>query len=253
MQTHSLPKAGLLLFSSTYSKGGSRFKYVFRVLTQVFTFSNYDHCATLIQCPMELNGKMITDYKGKVVFNKYGISKPWKGGQYYAFEALNGKGNIVRTLEGFLESLQNPVEKRSVKLDLQEYKKRLDDGSLEMYNPEQNFEKMFLSLASQIGKPYTTFWAGYSAFDKTKLVKWFKKKLKIKPALSEANFCSAYAEIALQDEYEEEKNKAEAVGMTPEELRIKNIDVRKFGMAKPFIELRNGVVKIQNSDYFLIQ
>lgn len=252
MQTHNLPKAGLLLFSSTYSKGGSRLKYIFRTLTQVFTFSKYDHCATLIQCPMEFDGKMVVDYKGKVVF-KNGISQLWKGGQYYVFEALNGKGNIVRTLEGFLETLESPVEKRSVQLDLQEYRKLNDDGSLEMYDPEQNFEKMFLSLASQIGKPYTTFWAGYSAFDKTKLIKWFKKKLKIKPALSDANFCSAYAEIALQDEYDFVRNKAEAVGMTPEELRIKNIDVRKFDMAKPFIELRNGVVKIQNSDYFLIQ
>lgn len=250
MKTHKLPKAGLLLFSSTYSKGGSRFKYVFRVLTQVFTFSNYDHCATLIQCPIEFNEKIIIDYKGKIVF-KNGISQLWKGGQYYVFEALNGKGNIVRTLEDFLESLQNPIDKRSVKLDLQEYKKRLDNGSLEMYNPEQNFEKMFLSLASQIGKPYTIFWAGYSAFDKTKLVKWFKKKFKIKPALSSANFCSALSELALQDEYNEERNKEEAIGMTPEELRIKNIDVRKFGMATPFIELRNGVVKIQNSDYFV--
>lgn len=252
MQTQNLPKAGLLLFSSTYSKGSSRFKYVFRVLTQVFTFSNYEHCATLIQCPIKFNEKIIIDYKGKIVF-KNGTSQLWKGGQYYVFEALNSKGNIVRTLEDFLENLQNPIDKRSVKLDLQEYKKRLDNGSIEIYNPEQNFEKMFLSLASQIDKPYTIFWASYSAFDRIKLVKWFKKKFKIKPALSKANFCSAYAEIALQDEFEEERNKEEAIGMTPEELRIKNIEVRKFGMAKPFIELRGGIVKIQNSDYFLIQ
>jgi len=184
---------------------------------------------------------------------KNGISQLWKGGQYYVFESLNGKGNIVRTLEDFLENLQNPIDKRSVKLDLQEYKKRLDNGSIEIYNPEEDFEKMFLSLSSQIGKPYTIFWAGYSAFDKIKLVKWFKKKFKIKPALYSANFCSALSELALQDEYNEVRNKEEAIGMTPEELRIKNIEVRKFGIVKPFIELRGGIVKIQNSDYFLIQ
>ena len=58
LQTHNLPKIGGLFFSSTYNKG---FKDYVRILTQLFTFSKYDHCATLIQCPMELNGKMLND------------------------------------------------------------------------------------------------------------------------------------------------------------------------------------------------
>lgn len=252
IRINKLPKAGLLLFSSKYSKKDSKIKYIFRIATQIFTFSNYDHCGTLIQCPVALNGCNITDFNDLPIVNN-GIREVWKGGQYYVFEALHGKGNIVNTIEDFLDGIQNPIIKRTVQLDLQQYIKINDDGTFDTHNINKDFTKMFLNLASQLGKPYTTAWAGYSAFDKTRCIKFLRKKFNIKPSLSKANFCSVYAELGIQYQFDDIINKEEALTMTPEEVRIKNIMVRKFPMAKPFIEIRDGKCVIANSDYFTIQ
>jgi hypothetical protein len=83
-QTHNLPEISALFFSSTYNKG---FKDFMRIVTQLFTLSKKEHCAGLIQCPMELDGQIVKDYQGKVI-KKNNIPMQWKGGEYYVFESL---------------------------------------------------------------------------------------------------------------------------------------------------------------------
>ena len=240
LQTHNLPKIGGLFFSSTYNKG---FKDCVRILTQLFTFSKYDHCARLIKCPMELNGEIVKDYQGKVV-QKNNIPMQWKGGEYYVFEALVGLGNIVRTFDEFLESLQSPIHKRSLKLCLQEHKE---------FNNEV-WVKTFLDNASQIHKPYTASWAGFTPFDKIPFIKWLNKKcrIKIKPPIDKANFCSTYIEINTQVSCSENINKAEAVLMSPEEVRLKNIKIRKFPLEQCILELEDGIPIASEPEYITI-
>jgi len=252
LQTHNLPEIGGLFFSSTYNKG---FKDYVRILTQLFTFSKYDHCATLIQCPMELNGKMVKDYQGKVV-QKNNIPMQWKGGEYYVFEALVGLGNIVRTFDEFLENLQSPIHKRSLTLHLQEYKELNDDGTFNIYIPNgENLKKAFLDISSQLGKPYTSIWAGFSAFDKISFIQWLNKKcgIRIKPPIKKANFCSVSMRINIQVYMNEVITKNEAMLMSPEEVRIENIQIRKFSLEKSILEIKNGIPIASDIKYITIK
>jgi hypothetical protein len=225
-----------------------------RIVTQLFTLSKKEHCAGLIQCPMELDGRIVKDYQGKVI-KKNGIPMQWKGGEYYVFESLLSTGCIVRTLNEVLEVLQNPIEKRSLTMYLQDYKEMNDDGTFKVYTPNhKNLLKAFLDYASQLNKPYTPIWAGFTPFDKIPFIKWLNAKsgIRIKPPIKKAHFCSVYIEVNIQVYRGEEINKEEACLMSPEEVRLKNIKIRKFPLEKCILEIQKGVAIASDNKYITI-
>lgn len=243
MQTHNLPKAFDMYFSTVYSKGNKKSIFYARLITQIFTKSNYEHVAVCLQCPQEFDGTPVKDSQGVTFL---------KAGKYYVFEANKNDGIIIQSLEGRIEGMYSPSKKWSGKVFIQPREKRPKEGEMYCYEDFGNLKASFKDAIKMLGYKYTTVWAVLSAFDKIKFVRFILKLFRIKPKLNKQAFCSSFAEINNQVFNSEKINKKEAITLSPEQLRLKNYQERGYVDERKFLEIKDGRLLSVNPKYLTV-
>jgi len=184
MQIHNMPKASLLYWSSVYCKGGSKLLFYARLITQIFTKSNYEHVAVCRQCPQKFHGKTVIDNKGIIKL---------KAGEYYMFEAHKKYGITIETFTKRFEGKFCFSNYWSGKVFIQPLLKRLENDNINYYKDNGNYDDAFEDCLNMLSEKYPIVWAIFSAFDENKFVRWILKKFNIKPQLNKENFCSSFA------------------------------------------------------------
>ena len=243
MQTHNLPKAFDLYFSSVYSKDSKKSIFYARLITQIFTKSNYEHVAVCLQCPSKFNGVPVKDNQGATFL---------KAGRYYVFEANTKDGIIIQSLESRIEGMYSPTKKWSGKVFMQARKKRPQEGEMYCYEDFGNLEASFEDAIKMLGFTYPMKWVIFPVIDKNKFVRKILSLFRIKPKLDKQAFCSSFAEINNQVYCGEKIDKEEAIRLSPEELRLKNFKVRRFVDEEKLLEVEGGSLLLVKPEYLTV-
>ena len=212
------PKYAVLYWSSVYSKSNSKILYLFRLITQIFTKSNLEHCAVCQVIPQDIKTQMVRDSHAYTEI---------KQNNFYVFESNKNYGNIVQSIDKRLNYLLDKKIKWSGTVFMQPVK----DINL------------FLSAKDNINNlknPYTINSAIFCAVDETKIGKWFYKILNMKKKVSTYNHCSASNFINIQKGLQQKVNRELAIQTSPEELCNYLIKNYNADAPKPLLKIENG-------------
>lgn len=212
------PKYAVLYWSSVYSKSNSKMLYLFRLITQIFTKSNLEHCAICQVIPKDIKTQMVRDNHAYTEI---------KQDNFYVFESNKHYGNIVEKLEKRLNGLLNKKTKWSGTVFIQ---------------PIENIKLLAAAKDNldNLKKPYTIGSAIFCAADETKIGKWFYKKFNIKTKVSRYNHCSASNFINIQKAMEQKIDRELAIKTSPEELCNYLIKNYNADAPKPLLKVENG-------------
>ena len=212
------PKYALLYWSSVYSEGSSKTLYLFRLITQIFTKSNLEHCAVCQVIPQDIKTQVVRDNHAYTEI---------KQNNFYVFESNKNYGNIVQSIDKRLNYLLDKKIKWSGTVFIQ---------------PVENIK--LLTAANDnldnLKKPYTIGSAIFCAVDETRLGKWLYKILNMKKKVSVYNHCSASNFINIQKAMEQKIDRELAIATSPEELCNYLIKNYNADAPKPLLKIENG-------------
>jgi len=199
----AFPQYAMLYFASVYSKDSSKILYLFRLIAQIFTKSNYEHSAVCQVIPVGTKTQIITDNACLTQI---------KEGVYCVFESNKTHGNVVQNLNKRLNGLLNKNKQWTGTVFIQPITQR------NAVKPPINLTVALDDSISNLKKPYTIGTAIFCAFNETKIGKWFYKKLKMKSRVSSSNHCSCSNFINFQSATSQKVDREYAITLSPEEL-----------------------------------
>jgi len=232
MKFINLPPQFNLYWSSVWAGETKKSTLFFRLITQLFTKSRYEHVAGCVQCPTKYDGLTLKDNKGLTIL---------QAGEYYVFEANKQYGFIVTPLIERLSPDSAHLYYWSGSVDIQTLKRPISAKFI---------IRSFNDYISMLGRPYAVFWAVFSAFDNISIVKSIYKILNLKPRLDQVGFCSAYNFINWCVFFGRSVDKEAAVKMTPEEVSNWLIKEEHGNIPQAFLKAVDGKI-IVNEHYII--
>jgi hypothetical protein len=237
MQTHNIPQYSVLYWSSVYSKKSSKSLYFFRLITQIFTKSNLEHCGICQVIPQDIRKQIVEDTHGRteIIPNNF-----------YVFESNKTYGNVVESLEKRLNGLLNKKRNWSGTLFIQPLPQR---------DPAKNAINLTITAHDNIDnlkKPYTVQSAIFCALNNTIVGKWVYKKFNMKARVSKYNHCSASNFINIQNGLQQKIDRELAIQTSPEELCNYLIKNYNADAPQPLMKVENGFCLWYNSKYLKI-
>lgn len=214
-----------LYFETQWQSKNNLKTFFFRLVTQIFTKSKYEHIANAIKCPKECDGLV------------YGGIKV-EAGKYYVFEATKAHGFIITE---FYARLQNPS------LDDKQW-----SGCIDIQLPFMQYNSTLYNTwqdaVCMLGTPYSLTSAIVSSLDQFHFFQKFKKIFAFNKKLTNGIFCSMFALINLGKYFDIKITKEQARLYTPEEV-LHYLLLNKLA-SLPFTAIKyvDGKIMAQNID-----
>lgn len=197
-----LPDIFSLYFETAWQGGKSLRAFIFRILTQLFSKSRYEHIANVIKCPDKFDGYEYSNLNNKIKV---------KSGEYYVFEATINYGFTVTPL---LERLQTPIH------DCDNWTGSVDIQLPIINKGENNLEITWEDAIETLRQPYSVTSAVFSALDHILLINKIRRFLKYRTIFTNGVFCSMFSIENWWKYFDIKIDKEISKDYTPEEVLI---------------------------------
>jgi hypothetical protein len=182
------------------SWGGNIMTLLFRLITQIFTKSEYEHVANVIRCPQ---------CYGNCIYKDGTKSVKVQAGSLYVFEATKSQGFIITPID---DRLLNPGNDKSLWTGTIFIQEPIDNQN------DSNIQIAWEDATNLLGERYQVVPAVLSAFDQFRIIKAIRNFCVLQKRLTAGSFCSMFSLINWCKYLNISIDKEMASRFTPEEV-----------------------------------